>query len=253
MKRTIIAGTTAATLLGLFVCLPSVRGQNGQAASRAASSHAKTSPAAASGHSGALKIACIDMQLILKEYKKVADQKRELALLGETANAKIRQIQAEKQALVKRWEEDKVDQDSDEYSARVKKAYQIENSMKTCQSGAQREMQLQSVKIAAAVFEDVQAALKIFSEQRGFTLVLQIDRDAAKTEDYRMSRQVTAQPVVYYRGQEDITVAVLSYLNNHYQAERAEAGLEDTAEPAASAEQPSRTIPVSSNRKRATP
>jgi Skp family chaperone for outer membrane proteins len=254
VKKTIIAGLAAATLCGAFVCLPIVRGQNGPTAGRAAKSQAKSSPGAAAGSSGTLKIACFDMGLILREYRKVADKRRETAAIAEVGNAKIRQLQGEGQALLKRVQDEKLEQDSDEFRAREKKAFQIENAIKACKAAAERDMKLQSVKIAAAIYEDVQAALKRFTEQNGYTLVIQIDREADQTQDYRMMQKVTGQLVIYHRNQEDITVAVLSHLNNRYEAERAEAGIDDGSSPDQSGdEQPKRTIPVSPNRKRATP
>ena len=255
MKRTIIAATAAAVLCGAFICLPSVRGQNGPTAGRAAKSQSKASPAAAPASSATLKIACLDMGLILRDYKKMADRKRELARMAEAGNAKIRQMQGEGQALVKHMQDEKIDQDSDEFSACAKKKFQLESSIKTCKATAERDMKLQSVKIAAAIYEDVQAALKLFCEQNGYTLVIQIDREADRTDDYRMVQRVIGQQIIYHRHQEDISVAVLTHLNKLYEAEHTDAGSDDSAASGHSDDQPTptRTIPVSPNRKRTSP
>jgi hypothetical protein len=92
----------------------------------------------------------------------------------------------------------------------------------------------------------------LYSEQNGYTLVLQIDREAAHTKDYRLAQKATfGQSIFYYRSHEDITVAVLSYLNQRYETERAQAGLDDGARPVSPVEEPTRSIPVSPNRKKA--
>lgn len=246
VKKTIIAVTTATAMLAAFVCLPNVHGQNGPAA------RANSSPKSAPQSSPALKIACIDFETILKEYKKVADKLQERNAIAEAGNAKIRQMQGEGQAVVKLLQDGKIDQDSDEFRAREKKAFQLENSIKACKATTERDIKLQTVKISVAVYADLQAALKLFSEQNGYTLVLQIDREAAHAEDYRLTQKALGQPIFYYRSHEDITVRVLSYLNRRYEAERKEAGLDESAAPVSPADQPTRTIPVSPNRKPAT-
>jgi Skp family chaperone for outer membrane proteins len=253
VKITIIAGMAAATLCGAFVCLPIVRGQNGPTAGRAVKSPAKSSPAAAAGSSAALKIACLDMGLIIREYRKMADKQQELKAINDLANAKISQINGEMAALAKPVQEGKIDRESEEYGAREKKLYQLDNARKACKATGERDMKLQSVKIMSAIYKDAQAALKLFSEQNGYTLVIQVDREAAKTQDYRMIQNVAGQLVIYHRSQDDITLRVLSYLNNQYETERAEAGIEETSSSDQSDDLPTRTIPASPNRKRTTP
>jgi Skp family chaperone for outer membrane proteins len=105
------------------------------------------------------------------------------------------------------------------------------------------------VKISVVVYQDLQAALKLFSEQNGYTLVVQIDREAAASDDYRLIQKTMGQQIFYYRSQEDITVAVLSYLNDRYEAERAEGGIEEEAAPISPGNEPTRSIPASPNKK----
>jgi Skp family chaperone for outer membrane proteins len=253
VKRTIIAITTVAALFGTFVCLPKVRGQNGTAPARAPNSSPRSTTQSSAGQSSQpLKIACIDFGMILKDYKKVADKRRKLNGIAEAGNAKIRQLQGEGQALAKPLQEGHVDQESDEFAARTKKLFHLENSIKACKAQADRDMKMESVKISAAVYQDMQAALKLFSEQNGYTLVLQIDREAAAADDYRLIQKIAGQQIFYYRSHDDITVAVLSHLNQEYEAERAKAGTDDPAAPASSVDEPTRSIPASPNRKRAT-
>ena len=158
-------------------------------------------------------------------------------------------MQGEGQALVKTLQEGKVDQESEEFQARQKRLFQLENSIKACKATADRDIKLQAVKLTAAVYDDVQAALKLFCEQNGYTLVLQIDREAAETQDYRMYQAALTQHIFYNSSHEDITAAVLNHLNRRYDAVRAEAGSSDSTPPVSRADEPTRSIPASPNRK----
>lgn len=242
MKKTIIAVTTAAVLCGVFVCLPNVRGQNGAAARTP-----KSSPHA----SQQLKIAVIDFGMILREYQKAADKMQEIKAIADAGNAKIRQMQGEGQELVKPLQEGHIDQESDEFRVREKKIFQLENSIKSFKATAERDMNMHGVKNSLAVYQDLQAALKLYCEQNGYTLVLQIDREASAAKDYRVIGKTLGQQIFYHRSDEDITAAVLSYLNHRYEAARAEAGTDESAAPGAAAREPGRTLPASPNRKAA--
>ncbi len=248
VNKTTLAVASAASLLGAFVCLPHVRGQQGQPADRAGKTSQRPAAAAAAAPAG-LKVACFDMNLILKEYHKMADRQHELDDIANEGNAKIAHYQKEYQAVTKSIQEDKIDKESDEYVALAKKAYQAQNSGKSAQAAKERNIKMQSLKITAAVYADVQAALKLFCEQNGYTLVLQVDREADTTTDYRMFQRPLAQPTFYYRKRDDITVAVLTYLNDQYDAERKAAGVERNTDAAAEDELPTRSIPASPNRK----
>jgi Skp family chaperone for outer membrane proteins len=241
VKRTIFAITTIAILSGVLVCLPNVRGQNGGTA-RAPRSSPNNS-------TSALKIAVLDFGMILKNYQKVADKRQEMKAAAETGNAKIRQMQGEGQALVKPLQEGSLDQESDEFREREKKLFQLENSIKATKATAERDMKLQSVKVSLAVYQDLQAALKLFCDQNGYTLVLKIDREAAQADDFRAVGNALGQTIVYHRAHEDITVAVLTYLNHCYETARAEAGADESPAPVSTGNEPTRTIPVSPNRK----
>jgi Skp family chaperone for outer membrane proteins len=187
--------------------------------------------------------------MILRDYKKVGEKRQDLTAIAEAGNAKIRQMQAEAQVILKPLQEGTIDQESDDFTARQKKLFQLENSIKTCKATSERDMKLQGVKIAVAVYEDLQSALKLFSEQNGYTLVLQIDREAAEAKDFRLLPKTIGQSIFYYRSREDITVAVLGYLNQRYETERAESGSDDSGAPVRPAVEPTRSIPASPNRK----
>ena len=245
VKKTIIVVITAAALTGAFVCLPNVRGQNGAAAERP-SGATKSSPPKSSSAS---KIAVIDVRMVLREYKKSVDKLQEIKVLADAGNARIRQMQEEGQAVVKSLQDKTLDPESDEVRLRQKKAFQLESSIKTTKASAERDMELQSVKITLAVYQDLQAALKLFSDQNGYNLVLQIDREAADAKDYRIVSQSLGQRILFHR-HDDITAAVLSHLNHRYETEQAAA--DESTAPVASPKQANRTLPVSPNRKATT-
>jgi Skp family chaperone for outer membrane proteins len=243
VKKTIIAVITAAALSGAFVCLPPVRGQNGAAVERPSGATKSASPKS----SATPKIAVIDVRMILREYKKSADKLQEIKDLADAGNAKIRQMQAEGQALARPLQDETLDPDSDEVRVRQKKVFQLESSIKATKALAERDMNVQGVKITLAVYQDLQAALKLFSDQNGYTLVLQIDREAAQAKDYRVVAKLPVQNIFFYRSYDDITLAVLSHLNNRYQTEQAVA--DESTAPVSSPIQSNRTLPVSPNRK----
>ncbi len=256
MKKTLIAVMTAAALCGAFVWLPSVRGQNGPAAPRgtnaATDSHAQGAHDRDAKHapqaSPPLKIALVDFQVVLRDYKKAADKVTEMKASLEAGNARIQQISGEMQAIAKSVQEAKIEQDSDEYRTSEKKLYQLDTSRKTYKASAERDMKIQGAKVSLTVYQDLQEALKLFCDKSGYTLVLQIDREIAAAKDYRMFQQTAAQPIIYHRSHDDITLAVISYLNHRYEAERGDEATEESTSGTLPAE-PTRSIPVSPNRK----
>jgi Skp family chaperone for outer membrane proteins len=235
VNRTIIALSLAAALSGAFVCLPHVRGQNPPTAARAP----KPAPS--------LKIAVVDFPTILREYRKVIDKRREMNGIAEDGNAKIRQLQGEGQALLK--QEGSLDQESNEFQEHQKMLYQLENSIKTTKASAERDMKTQNLKISLEVYQDLQGALKLFSQRNDLALVLRIDSDAALAKDYRGIGQTLGQHIIYNRHLDDITAAVLSYLNRQYESAAKDSGREVSSETASPAKTPSRTLPALPNRK----
>jgi hypothetical protein len=74
-----------------------------------------------------------------------------------------------------------------------------------------------------------------FAEQNGYTLVLKIDREFEASTSYKTIQQTLSQMVMRHSASDDITDAVINYLNKQYEA----AG-ESAARPPVSRDRPSR-------------
>lgn len=210
-KPFLIVGVLAASCCAI-VSLPDVRGQNGNPAARAG----KPVPA--------MKVAVIDLGLILRQYKKSEDLMEEVKATAEAGNAKITQLVGQGKELAKPLEEGALDQESPEFLERERKVLRLQTYLKSLKATTEREMKKQGAKASLDVYEDIQAALQLYCEQNGYTLVLNFDREATTASESQVVGRALSQGIMFHNSRDDVTDAILGYLNHQYEAANRDSG-----------------------------
>lgn len=93
--------------------------------------------------------------------------------------------------------------------AKVKSEFEAYRSLKT------KELQRKLAQMQQTVYLEVQDAIARVSEYHGYSLVVRIVRDDSGG-DLRKMQAVMNQPIVWHRTQDDMTNAVLDWLNRRY-------------------------------------
>lgn len=200
----------------------------------------------------ALKIAFVDMSQLLRQYKKADELRDEVKATGEASNAKLQDLVGKGQELIKTLKDGSIDQDSSEFREKETKVYQLESYVKSYKASAEKEIQLQGLKATVAVHNEIQEALRVFSERNGFTIILRIDNEAATAaaSNPQALGRVVGQDVIFHQSRQDITGPVVAYLNRRFEsAARSDAATETpSTKPATPKSSPS-TTPSATPRK----
>jgi outer membrane protein len=160
------------------------------------------------------KVGLIDMAHVFKNYKKFEvlreDLKQEISASEEQAKAmqaELQQMQGNMKGLT---------EGSKEYSKAeqeiVKKAAEFEGFRRT----ASREFLKKESQIYLQVYNETSEAVKKYADFYKYTLVIRFNREELDTENPQNLLQGMNRQVVYHRGEDDITVSVLDYLNRRY-------------------------------------
>jgi Skp family chaperone for outer membrane proteins len=195
-----VAGFTCA-----IVCLSDVRGQSGNSAARTARQAVP------------MRVAVIDLGVILRQYKKSEDLREDVKATADAGSAKIRQLAGQGQELAKPLQEKSLEEDSPEYLERERKLLKLETYLKSLKATTERELKKQGAQASLEVYEDLQEALHLYCEQNGYTLVLNFDREAASAPESQLQRSL-GQAILFHQTRDDITDAILGYLNHKYEA-----------------------------------
>jgi len=206
VKKLLITLTLAAGLCGAFVWLPDACGQNGAPSERTARVAAP------------LRIACVDIREVLQQYKKTEDMNQEVRKAMLAGNTRIEQMVGQGRELEKPLRDGTIEKETPEFDERERKVLQIATNVSTFKAVKERELKQQEIKALLAVYQDISEAVRQFAEQNGYTLVLRIDREAQAAQSYKTIQQTMNQGVIRNDSRDDITDAVIAYLNKQYVA-----------------------------------
>jgi len=193
---------TFVALVSLAVCVPAVQAQQQTGAS---------SPPA--------KVGLIDMARVFREYTKFnvlrEDLKSEIQKADEQAKAmavKISKLQEEMKQFK---------QDSPEYAQREKELTRLTTEFETFRKQKQREFVRKEADIYKTIYLEVVDVVRKYAEYYNYTLVLRFNGDKLDTDDPQQLIRGLNRQVVYYRAEDDITPAIIEYLNRRYQQAQA--------------------------------
>lgn len=161
------------------------------------------------------KIALIDMAMVFKNYKKFEDMRESLKVEITATEEKVKQdmevlksLQATLKATV---------EGSPAYKEKEQELASKAADMQAFQQVQQREFLRKESQIYKAIYAEVTDAVTKYAQYYNFTLVMRFKRDELPENDN--PQEVISRmngTVIYHRPQDDITDAVLEYLNKRY-------------------------------------
>ena len=103
------------------------------------------------------------------------------------------------------------------YIAKEKELIQLTSDFEVFRKGAQREFLRKESQIYKTVYMEVVDAVQKYAEYYNYTLVMRFSRDELQddAEPQEVLQRMNKQ-VVFHRGEDDITLSVLDYLNRRY-------------------------------------
>jgi outer membrane protein len=175
------------------------------------------------------RIALIDMARVFKTYKKFENLREELK--GDLTKSEDKFKQMAEQIRKEQSELKLMKEGSDEYAQKEKVVLGHTTQAETYRKSQQRDLIRREAQIYKTIYLEVADAVQKYASHFNYTLVLRFtsdDLDATENPEDVM-RGLNKQ-VVYYRPNDDITNAIVRYLNSNYQ--RSAATPADSAAPA---------------------
>jgi outer membrane protein len=197
VRKLILTATGFVCLAGISYFIGTAAGQNGKEAA-----------------DGPHKVGLIDIGHIFNNYDKLKMLREEFtADLQDSENqakAKVQRIQ-ELQKEMKQFNEG-----TPEYAQREKDFAKLTSDYEAFRKVTQRDLQRKEAKVYHTVYLEVQDVVDRYCEKFGFTLVLRFSRDELNSADPQKLAQGLSRTVIFHRSSEDLTDAVLKYLNTQY-------------------------------------
>ena len=232
-------GGWAACLMACVVAAPTVALAQGKEAEPAAREAAPRVPAAQ-------RVALIDLDRVYRESHQFQKMLEEFKELQGSKQAKVEQLQQQRQAIVQEVQESGIEAGSDEMAAKEQELIKIESSAKTYVQVAKNQLTRRQIEIQAEMYGVVQKALDKFAEANGYAFVLDAHKMEADSENPNELRRVLQQTVAWRRDKDDITEALINYLNQRYDSEAGvqPAGGSATGKPKATTAEGTRAAPA---------
>lgn len=171
-----------------------------------------TKPAAATP----VKIGLVDMARVFKEYNKFKD-------LREVLKGKMEARMAEAKAIADEAKEiqgvlKQLNQGSAQFIQKEARLAELTTQFQTKQKLAQAEYVREEAKIFEQVYVEARDVIKLYSEHFKYTLVLRFNSQSLDPENKNPQGIANSlnKLVVYHRAQDDITEAIVEYLNRRY-------------------------------------
>jgi outer membrane protein len=175
-------------------------------------------PAAANANANSApqKIAVLDTERVFLESEQFKKLREELLELKKSKQQKLEQLQQQKQALVTDVRDQQLEFDSAEMVSKEEELIKLETSAKTYAAVAKQQVARRELEIQAEMFQVVQKALDRFAETNGYSMVLNAHKLDESVENPNELTRTMLQTVTWHRNREDITDAVIQYLNQRY-------------------------------------
>ena len=201
MKKLVVYSTLAAVLCGAGLTVISML--------------AGTEAALAQEPSAPHKIALIDMAHVFKNYKKFDEKREGLKVEIEASEGKIKQ---ELEVLKSLQEQLKaMAEGTPQFKAKEQELASKAADIQAYREVQQRDFLRQESQIYKAIYTEVTAAVTKYAEYYKYSLVMRFKRDEMPATDN--PNDVISKmngTVIYHRPEDDITDAVLDFLNRNY-------------------------------------
>ncbi|MBW3540494.1 MAG: OmpH family outer membrane protein [Planctomycetes bacterium] len=168
------------------------------------------------------KVGLIDMAYIFKNYKKFEALREDLKTEIEKADQEAQARAAQVTKLQEEMKNSPYKPGSPEYTKLEDQITRQVTDFETFRKKSQMQFLRQEADIYKTIYLEVSEAVGLYAQHYKYTLVLRFNaeevKDAADPKEIlnSMNRQV-----VFHRGEDDITKAVLNYLNQRYSPQAA--------------------------------
>lgn len=202
MKKLILSATAVMFMIGLGWALGNAWGQ---------------APAKANGANDTTphKVGLIDMAYLFSKYKKFSMLREDLRAEIEQADGSLKKQLEEIKNLQGQMKE--LAPNSAKFVANEKKITELAASAEAERKNLQRKFMREETKVYQTVYREVVDAVNKYSEIYKYTLIIRYSREDAESDDPQKVMQSLQRQVVYSRPEDDITDAVLRYLNKSVQ------------------------------------
>ncbi len=178
----------------------------------AAPAMGQSQPAAAPA--APVKIGLVDMARVFKEYNKFEDMRASLKAEMEVALAEAKRIAAEAEKVKEELKLLKAG--SAEYIKRESDLAQLSSDFETKRKLANVQYQRKEAEIFQDIYVDSVGVIKLYAEHFKFSMVMRFNSaELDKTNPSSLANGLN-KLVIYHRPQDDITDAVIDYLNRKY-------------------------------------
>lgn len=161
-----------------------------------------------------VKIGLVDMARVFKEYNKFEDMRASLKAEMETALAEAKKIAADAEKVKE--ELKLLKPGSAEYIKRESDLAQLSSDFETKRKLANVQYQRKEAEIFQDIYVDAVGVIKLYAEHFKFSMVMRFNSaEIDKTNPSSLANGLN-KLVIYHRPQDDITDAVIDYLNRKY-------------------------------------
>ena len=173
--------------------------------------------AAAQSKATPSRVAVIDMAEVFANYDRFEDVRKQLETEIEQNSAKSKEIVGRMQKLQQELQSGTFKQDSPEYLQRAADLNKLQTDLKVEQTTLSSKFMKKEAENYKAIYGEVTAAVKLFCEYRGYSMVIRYKQDAeAGSENPGEILQGMNKLVVYNTPEDDITDAIIAYLDKNY-------------------------------------
>lgn len=209
-------------LTSFSVCLCLTTLAWGQGARPAAGGNA-AQPAAATTAPAAVphKVGLIDMNHVFKNYKKFQAMKDSLQAEAEQVDAQMKQtvekIKTQQGVLTS----GNLKEGSPEFAKAEQQLLEMQSGLQALQRKTQRDFLQKEADMYKTVYLEVEDLVSKYARHFQYTLVMRFNRtDVEHAENPRDIVTGMNRQVVYHRAEDDLTDAILEYLNKDWEAKQ---------------------------------
>lgn len=174
----------------------------------------QTQSAAATPAAGPVKIGLVDMARVFKEYNKFEDMRASLKVEMETALAEAKTIAANAEKVKEELKLLKTG--SAEYIKREADLAQLSSDFETKRKLANVQYQRKEAEIFQDIYVDSVGVIKLYAEYFKYSMVMRFNSAELDKANPSSLANGLNKLVIYHRPQDDITDAVIEYLNKKY-------------------------------------
>ncbi|QDU81767.1 Outer membrane protein (OmpH-like) [Polystyrenella longa] len=182
-----------------------------------------TAQNSAGGSSAPHKIGLIDMAHIFKNYEKFKDERKQIEedLKSASEGAKSKRLEIEKlQEILKG-----ISPTSSEFSVREKEVAGAVADFQADASAIKRELVMKEADLYKRTYLEVTDIISKYAKAYNYTLILRYSAETVEADDgpQDVMRKMGSQ-VVFHQESDDITNAVLKFMNDQYKPSAASRG-----------------------------